>query len=86
MSQPTPRLFPTAFSQQRRERELDQIAGTSEPKTVPMSIGQLVPMLIEAAHSECVWLDDFAEDTIRIDADLYEVLLAYQQLRRGAAA
>lgn len=69
----------------RRERELDRISGTAEPKTVTVPAGKLIPMLIEAAKDERAWLHDFADDSVRIDRDLYDVLLAYQQLRQRAA-
>lgn len=85
MSQPSLRIFP-ASSTERTERELDRIAGTAEPKSVSVSLGQIVPLLIDAAESDRAWLTDFADDSVRIDADLYDVLLAYQQLRKRNAA
>jgi hypothetical protein len=35
-------------------------------------------------NSHRAWLNDFAEDPVVITADLYEVLLAYQELRPTA--
>jgi hypothetical protein len=70
----------------RRERELDRISGISEPKTVAVPISKIVPLLIDAASNDRAWLSDFADDRVRIDSDLYYVLIAYQQFReRGAA-
>ena len=69
----------------RRQLELDRITGVAEPKTVSVSLHQIVPLLIDAANNDRAWLNDFAEDTVRIDADLYDVLLAYQQFRNYAA-
>lgn len=85
MSQPTLRTFPASRTD-RTQRELDRIAGVSEPKTVSVSLGEIVPLLIDAAESDRAWLSDFADDAVRIDADLYEVLLAYRQLRQRPAA
>jgi hypothetical protein len=85
MPNPPLRVFP-AVTTNRRERELDRIAGLADPKTVAVPLGKIVPLLIDAASSDRAWLTDFADDTIRIDADLYDVLLAYQQLRRPVAA
>ncbi|TWU43203.1 hypothetical protein Q31b_22410 [Novipirellula aureliae] len=70
----------------RQERELDRLAGVSAAKTVSVSLKQIVPLLIDAAESNLGWLEDFDEDQVRIDTDLYEVLLAYQHMRRRDAA
>jgi hypothetical protein len=85
MSKPSLRIFPASASD-RTERELDRITGTAEPKSVSIPLGKIVPLLIDAADGDCAWLTDFADDAVRIDADLYDVLLAYQQLRQRAAA
>ncbi len=85
MSKPTLRIFPASTSD-RTERELDRIAGTAEPKSVSIPLGKIVPLLIDAAEGDRAWLTDFADDSVRIDADLYDVLLAYQQLRQRPAA
>lgn len=54
-------------------------------KTVSVSLAAIVPLLIDAVENDRAWLRDFGDDPVRIDADLYEVLLAYQQLRGRAA-
>ena len=86
MSKPALRLFPGQENSDRRERELDRISGTADPKTVAVPLGKIVPLLMDAVSNDRAWLTDFADDTIRIDADLYEVLLAYQQIQTRAAA
>jgi hypothetical protein len=83
---PSPHRAWTSANCDRRERELDRIAGAAPPKTVSLPLGKLVPLLMHAACSNRAWLTDFADDPVRIDADLYEVLLAYQQLPRRVAA
>lgn len=70
----------------RRERDFDQLAGVSEPRTVPVALSAIVPLLVDAVENDRAWLKDFADEPVRIDADLYEVLLAYQQLRQRPAA
>jgi hypothetical protein len=61
------------------------------PATIPLrdnvqlTLGEVLPLLIEAAKSGRAWVDDFAEDEISIASDLYEVLLAYQHYRRPSA-
>ncbi|MDE0865711.1 MAG: hypothetical protein OSA98_18140 [Rubripirellula sp.] len=86
MSKPALRLFPRQENSDRRERELDRISGTADPKTVAVPLGKIVPLLMDAVSNDRAWLTDFADDTIRIDADLYDVLLAYQQIQTRAAA
>ena len=51
--------------------------------TVPL--GEVLPMLADAANARRTWLEDFAEDEVTISTDLYEVLLAYQYYRRPSA-
>lgn len=63
-----------------REREIDRIAGVAQPKTVTVPLSLMTRLLIDASESDRMWLRDFKDDSIRIDSDLYEVLLAYQSL------
>lgn len=62
------------------------IAGSIGPKRVEVSLGEIAPVLADAINQRRGWLTDFADDTVSIDADLYEVLLAYQQMQRLNAA
>ncbi|TWT71906.1 hypothetical protein [Crateriforma conspicua] len=80
-----PRLLSDADIR-RLEKELDRVSGTAEAKTVSVSVKTLMPLLMEAAENGRSWLHDFADDPVRIDADLYDVLLAYQQLSRRRAS
>ena len=85
MSKPALKIFQSHDSTDRRERELDRIAGAADPKTVAVPLGKIVPLLMDAVENDRAWLSDFSDDTVRIDADLYEVLLAYQQIQNRAA-
>ncbi|MBI1904472.1 MAG: hypothetical protein HYS13_25530 [Planctomycetia bacterium] len=53
--------------------------------TVTVSLADVLPMLADAYASRRTWLSDFADDEIAISSDLYEVILAYQHLRRPSA-
>lgn len=48
--------------------------------TVPLS--EILPLLADALQSRRTWLSDFSDDPVTISSDLYEVVLAYQHLRR----
>ncbi len=50
-----------------------------------MPLGVMVPLLMRAAENNHAWLEDFAEDTVEIDSDLHQVLMAFQNLPRHAA-
>ena len=84
------RVFPptsnAAPEQAITSRELDRMSGVADSKRVEVSLVDIAPVLADAFASGRGWLADFANDTIEIDADLYEVLLAYQQMRRLDAA
>jgi hypothetical protein len=64
---------------------------TPGPATIPMReevqlpLGEVLPLLVEAAKSRRAWIDDFSGDEITISSDLYEVLLAYQHFSRPSA-
>ncbi len=60
--------------------------GTTAPRRVEVSLADIAPVLADAINHQRGWLSDFSDDTVSIDADLYEVLLAYQQMRRLNAA
>jgi len=64
----------------------DVIAGSVGPRRVEVSLAEIAPVLADAINHRRGWLSDFSDDTVSIDADLYEVLLAYQQMRRIDAA
>jgi hypothetical protein len=57
-----------------------------DPRRVEVSLAEIAPVLADAINHQRGWLTDFSDDTVSIDADLYEVLLAYQQMRRLDAA
>lgn len=80
------RLFNPADQESRRERELDLVSGVSEPKLVSVPLAKLVPWLIDATERNHTWLNDFADDNVQIESDLYDVLLAFQNIRAGEAA
>ncbi|QEF99810.1 hypothetical protein Mal15_38770 [Stieleria maiorica] len=63
-------------------RELDQIAGTGPKKTRSVPIKLLTRLLLSAHRCNSAWLDDFADDVVVIDADLHEVLLAFEKFQQ----
>ena len=89
---------PNTATDPRWVRELDQITGTGPKKTRSVPIKMLAPLLVAAQKRNSSWLQDFEDDLVEIDADLHEVLLAYQKIqnepesgqnfsgRQGAAA
>ncbi|MCZ6807209.1 MAG: hypothetical protein O7F08_09675 [Deltaproteobacteria bacterium] len=50
-----------------------------------LTVGDVVPLLADAAENRLAWIADFDDDEITISTDLYEVLLAYQHFRRPSA-
>lgn len=57
----------------------------SKAATVTLPLGDVLPMLVDAARHQRAWLGDFLQDEITITADLYEIILAYQHYRRPSA-
>ena len=55
----------------------------SDEVTVPL--GDLLASLADAIQHNRMWLRDFEDDEVTIPRDLYEVMLAYNELRRSTA-
>ena len=62
---------------------LDSSAKRESPR-VAVSMQQVLPLLVDAVRSNRFWLNDFSEETVEISSDLYQVLLAYKEMRRSA--
>ncbi len=54
------------------------------PRMKRVRLKQIINVLAEAAKSDRTWLSDFADDEIKISADLFEVLSLYRRLRPSA--
>lgn len=51
---------------------------------VKVKLGDVLPALADALHSQRVWVQDFQDDQIELSKDLLEVIQAYQQVRNVA--
>ena len=58
-------------------------AAYQEPE-VSMKLGELTRILADAIIWDRTWVADFAEDDVRISADLFEVLSNYSRMRPSA--
>ena len=61
------------------------VEAPARPATVRVTLGEVLPLLADAAASDRTWLRDFATDEIEISADLHDVLQAYGHFRRPGA-
>ena len=61
----------------------DSSTAVSEPE-VSMTLGEISEILADAVRTKRAWLNDFEDDRLQLSADLYEVLSAYWNMRRGA--
>lgn len=57
---------------------------TAQVATVTIRLAEFYPLLARAARANLGWLDDFADDEIRVTPDFYDVIRAYAQLRPTA--
>jgi hypothetical protein len=49
-----------------------------------VALGDILPLLADAVQTKRAWLQDFENEPVTLSADLYEVLMAYQDLRQTA--
>lgn len=63
-----------------------EVASSDEPVRNPVTVtlGDILPLLADAVQMRRAWLRDFEHDNLTLSADLYQVLMAYQDLRRTA--
>lgn len=52
--------------------------------TVTIQVKDLIPALREAVSNRLAWIHDFQDDPIVVSKDMYDVLIAYQNIRRAA--
>ena len=53
--------------------------------SVTVTAGEIFGILADAAQGNRTWLKDFEDDDVTISSDLYEVIIAYQHMRRPSA-
>jgi hypothetical protein len=56
----------------------------SQEATIPVTLGDLLPLVALAQRKNYLWLKDFLDDEVTITADLYEVLRAFRCNRPSA--
>ena len=78
-----PRL--TVYLGPENERRATDSSDSAElQREVTVTLGDVLPILADALETHRLWLRDFEDDKITLSTDLYEVLLAYGQLRPAA--
>lgn len=55
-----------------------------QPTMVSLRVQDVVVALSQSMGKNLAWIDDFKEDPIVVTQDLYDVLLAFQRIRRVA--
>ncbi|MEZ6126118.1 MAG: hypothetical protein R3C49_23565 [Planctomycetaceae bacterium] len=51
---------------------------------VTIDLKEMIAILRDAVVSNRSWLNDLADERVKISTDLYEVLVTYSQLRKSA--
>lgn len=81
MARPQLRVY---FSPEESQESV--LATSSQPFRHPVTVplGEVLPLLVEAVQTRRLWVQDFADEPITLSPDLYEVLMAYQEVRQTA--
>ncbi len=69
------RVFPRPEQEEREE---------AAPPSVTVRLIDLYPLLAQAHRDNFTWLEDFADDTVLVSRDLYEVVRAFANYRPSA--
>lgn len=62
----------------------DESVQSPAPTNVTVKLGEILEPLAEALQSQRAFIEDFADDEVRIPTDLYEALLATVSMRKSA--
>ena len=63
----------------------DELAGTDVADAeVSIQLEELTRILADAIIWDRTWLADLGDEPVKVSADLYEVLMAYSQMRPSA--
>ncbi len=62
-----------------------QCCAHGESQWVETTLGEILPLLIDACRTKRAWLHDFSNEPVALSSDLYEVLQAYRAVRRASA-
>ncbi len=62
----------------------DSVYDESPEPSVPVSLGELLPLIALAHRRNYLWLQDFLDDQVTITPDLYEVLRTFRSYRPSA--
>ena len=79
MAQPQLRVY---YGPQGNEAKASKSSVARECVSVPL--GEILPALASAVRTRRAWVRDFADDEVTISNDLYEVIMAYSNLRPSA--
>lgn len=74
----------TASTEPRLKLFDSESQAVAAPKMKRIRLKQILGALADAARSERSWLNDFADDEVKISADLYEILTLSRRLRPTA--
>ena len=62
----------------------EDAAPIQTPPAVHVKLGEILQPLADAAASNRTFVSDFLDEDVQISSDLYEVLMAYANVRRAA--
>lgn len=63
-----------------RQQLTTKACHSEKENSIRVAAGETLALLLHAARTNRAWLNDFAEETIEISQDMYEVLLAYKRI------
>jgi len=72
------------FSPEESQESVVATSGQPVRNPVTVPLGEVLPLLAEAVQTHRLWVQDFADEPITLSPDLYEVLMAYQEVRQTA--
>lgn len=70
-------------AQPKNKKPVSAKPSTNASDRVEIRLQDFASMMMDAAATDRAWVQDFQDDQMAIPRDLYEVMLAYQRMRRA---
>lgn len=71
---------PNILSFEDYQSEPPANTGNDRQQALRVSAGEVLALMMHAARTKRMWIDDFADETIFVSPDMYEVLVTYKRI------
>ncbi|MEC8554827.1 MAG: hypothetical protein VXZ82_07470 [Planctomycetota bacterium] len=71
---------PNILSFEDYQSEPSTSVGDDRQQALRVSAGEVLALMMHAARTRRMWIEDFADETLFVSPDMYEVLVTYKRI------